>query len=257
MYRKMMVFALAGILLLLLGAIVFAQTENVRPVTEDGYWSRVVNPEAFFGTETYLWTRSDDDNCSPPKRSVLLKWDLHDITNDKIVGDVKIVLHHIIYVDGHTDGDTVFGFFEAPDNWSESDTSLPFSPPDPTTTPALASMTLPTTLQAGDDLTFTVSGSSDPLVQYVQQQIQGDKVVSLWAQYVSGCGNGGSGMSRLHWDSREAGTTTMSLWTPNAVTLTEMSSQRQEVNWTLLAGVILLISAMVVGISYSARRLNL
>ncbi len=259
MYRKIALSTLVSLFLLLLAVIAFAQTENPRPVSEDGFWSDETGTIHFLGTDTYLWTYNRNADCSELYRSAILKWDLNDITSSETVGEVKIVLHNITFVDGIEDGDTVFGLFEAPDNWSESDSVLAFNPPNPATTTPLATVTLPATLQSGDNVTFTATGTGDPLVQYIQQQIQTDKVVSLWAQFAANCGDNTSNPngSRLHWDAREAGTTYLSLWDTNAVNLTEMASQDQEINWMLITGLILLTAIVVAGISYGARRLNL
>ena len=239
----------ALILVLLLITIVAAQ--NVRSVNADTTWDTNADSTKVKGSDANIVAEGSSDSCTLT-RAGLLKWDVSDIDDSATVGNATITLHQINFNVGST-ASTKLGLFEAPDDWNETTAQgdLP-TPPNHATTTALAEATGP--FDVNGDAVFQVSGTSDPLIQYIQSQITGDNTVSLWVEVTAGCPSG-VGTALVAWNSRESGTSTMELSTPTSVTLSTFSAGvSNTVNWTLIAGLFALVAVVVVGVGYGVRR---
>jgi len=252
MKRKTLTVTLV-ILVLLMAVVSIAIAQNVRTVNADTYW-RFSDPSTQVnGSATTVQAEGGETACNVT-RAGLLKWDVSDIADTATVGNATIVLHGVTN-NVNADGATL-GLFEAPDNWDETTTqgNLPGPPDPPSTATPLATVTGPfPASSSGGNIIFSASGTSDPLIQYIQSQVAGDNTVSFWVEFVSDCPGGGTAL--LAWNSREAGTSTMELSTPTSVTLSTFSaSDSNTVNWTLILGLFALAAVVVVGVGYGVRR---
>jgi len=248
MNKKMLV--LVALLILAVVVSFTAEAANPRPVTEDTYWDKLADAAAVNGGSFNVFAEGSESACNLSKVG-LLKWDVSDISDSTTVGSVTIRLENLKSITG-TDDTSVISLYEAPDLWDESTSQgqLP-NPPDHnnTTATVLATATGPFTL--GGNVVFQGSGSSDPLVQYVQDQITGDNLVSFWVEITDGCPGGGTG--RIVWSSREDGTAYMELSTPTAIAISDFSANGS-VNWSLIAGLVALAAVVILGVGYGVRR---
>ncbi len=251
MKRKTLI-ATSIVFVLLLAVVSIAIAQNVRTVNQDTYWKFNDPTDQVNGGAANIQVEGSEAACGVT-RAGLLKWDVSDIPDGSTVGNATITLHGVTFNVG-ADGATL-GLFEAPDNWDESTAqgSLP-SPPDPPSTAApLATVDGPfPASSSGGDITFTASGTNDPLIQYIQTQVDGDNLVSFWVEFTTNCPGGGTAL--LAWNSRESGTSYMELSTPTSVGLATFSAGDPSVNWSLIAGLFALVAVVVVGIGYGVRR---
>lgn len=243
-------FILVVALVLTLFLITIVAAQNVRNVNADTTWDANADSTAVKGSDTNVVAEGSSSSCAVT-RAGLLQWDVSDIADTDTVGNVTITLHQINFNVGSIDT-TKLGLFEAPDNWNETTNQggLP-TPPDHAAVTPLAEVTGP--FNVNGDAVFQASGTNDPLIQYIQNQITGDNVVSFWVEVTDGCPTG-VGTALVAWNSREAGTSTMELSTPTSVGLATFSANVSSVNWPLIAGLFALVAVVVVGIGYGVRR---
>ena len=248
MNRKTLILLVSLLVLLISATVVIAQ--NVRDVNQDTFWWGTEPATAVHGSDANVIAEGSESACNVV-RGGLLKWDLSDIADTATVGNVTISLNQVNF-SFDQDGVVTLGLFAAPDNWDETTQQgdLP-TPPLPTDTP-LATVNGP--FAVNSNIVFSASGTNDPLVQYVQGEIQGDNFASFWVIFTSGCDAGGT--SLVAWNSRESGTSTMELSTPNSVTLATFSADgaASTPNWPAIAGLFALGAAVLVGLGYGVRR---
>ncbi len=247
MNQKKITFTIVLVVLLLITTVAIAQ--NVRPVNQDTFWWGTAAADEVHGSDQNVVAEGSESACNVA-RAGLLKWDLSDVDDAATVGNVTISLNNVTF---YFDADDVLtlALFGAPDNWDEStaQSNLPV-PPSPSDTP-LATVTGP--FPVGSNIVFSASGTNDPLVQYVQGEIQGDNFASFWVMFTSDCDAGGT--SLVAWDSRESGTSTMELSTPTSITLATFSANdSNSMNWPMIAGLFALGAAVLVGLGYGLRR---
>ena len=235
------------VLLLTLTSIAFAQ--NVRSVNADTYWNINADSGTVNGGGNNIVAEGTGSGCTIT-RAGLLQWDVSDVDDTATVGNATITLHQINFNTGST-ASSKLALFGTDDTWDDStaQSGLP-QPPDFNSTTPLAEATGP--FDVNSDVVFTATGTSDPLIQYIQNQVTGDNKVSFYVEITAGCPLGGSAL--VAWNSKEAGTSTMELSTPTSVGLATFSAGDPSVNWSLIAGLFALVAVVVVGIGYGVRR---
>jgi len=249
MNRKVVLLIGTSLLLvLLLVTVAAAQTSNPREVTYDTFWDINADATAVNGAASIVDAQGSESACTLT-RAGLLQWDVSDISTSATIGQVKVTLHTIRSSTGTVDS-TKLALFGAPDNWDESTTQGNLPTPPPITDTPLAEVTGPYTV--GGDVVFDVTGTSEALVQYVQDQVSNDQKISLWVEITSDCPTGG--VARVAWNSRESGTSFIELYDTNAVTLSTFSANDGQPNWPLIAGLLALVAVAVAGATYVLRR---
>ncbi len=214
-------------------------------------WVELANPDSpsnDTSTELQnLWARSALAACNPDRASYL-KWDLTNVTPGTIFQSVDVNLR-ANFVSGDWTGAQI-SLREAGDSWSDTVTwnTQPNNPP--TTGAELGKLAV-----AGAG-TITFSSDTFPLLRtYVQQEADGDNVVSFVLVVVGNCGIQNAA---VRFDSKEpaaGGVAPALLLTsePNSVTLTDSSAQQTN-SLPLYVGLGALALVAAIGVGVSRRR---
>ena len=239
---SIIVFLLIG---LLLTTVVLAAA---RDVTQDTIWQGNAAPTTINGSTNPLVVEGGQAGCDPTQVP-LLKWNLSDIPSGSIVGGATLTIPNVNVA--LNTANATLSIFEAPDTWDETtpQSGLP-TPPAPGST-ALATLPAGSVVQ-GQPIVFIASGANDPLIKYIQTQIDGDDTASFWVEFGSGCPNGGTAI--FSFNSREGGTATLKLTSSTSVGLATFSANDSSMNWPMIAGLFALAAVVVVGIGYGVRR---
>jgi len=204
-------------------------------------------------------------------RAGLIKWDVSGFAGETI-SKVEIEIPRFIHTTHVHWASTRLGVWpEVNAHWGETTPSgeLPH-PPNPVLNPPLQKRALPTDFTP---VVYTFSGWNDPVVQFIQQQVDGDGFASFWFLLVDDCTAveqdasltdtpQQSAFVRSDWrgavgtDALPAASAKFRVWDINAVTFSKADVKSQEVNWLSLVGLVFLLGAVVAGVSYGAHRLN-